>query len=397
MPISGLTKNALIPGAAMERARLRISPLYGLIEILAGWRNWQTQRSQKPPRAISYRFDSDTRHHLASSPKIHPWPGSCDSLAVVARLVRMTISIPQVVKLTAALLLPLAAASSQAQDWARARLDASPRHHEYVALKHGGRTVQAFVVYPEVKDKATVVILIHEIFGLSDWAKEMADELAGQGFIVVAPDLLSGFGPNGGGSSAFPSQDATIKAVSGLDPDVVNADLDAAADYGKHIPAANGKVATVGFCWGGSKSFAFAAHRKDLSASFVFYGQGPADVTSITAPVYGFYAGNDARIGATIPDTIAAMKTASKMYEPVTYDGAGHGFMRAGEDPANTVPGNKTAREQGFARLVKLLNGLQNKPAVRSTTHNYTLAKKSTGPAATCHDTGGPSAAGATM
>ena len=130
--------------------------------------------------------------------------------------------------------------------------------------------------YPEVKDKATVVILIHEIFGLSDWAKEMADELAGQGFIVIAPDLVSGLGPNGGGSSEFPSQDAAVKAVSGLDPNVVTADLDAAAEYGKHLPAANGKIATVGFCWGGGKSFAFATHRKDLSAAFVFYGPGPA-------------------------------------------------------------------------------------------------------------------------
>jgi carboxymethylenebutenolidase len=203
------------------------------------------------------------------------------------------------------------------------------------------------------------VILIHEIFGLSDWAKEMADELASQGFIVIAPDLLTGFGPNGGGSSEFPSQDATVKAVSGLDPDAVTADLDAAADYAKHLTAADGKVATVGFCWGGGKSFAFATHRKDLSAAFVFYGPGPADVSTITAPVYGFYAGNDARIGATIPDTVAAMKAAGKRYEPVTYDGAGHGFMRAGEDPGNTVPGNKTAREQGFARLVMLLKGMK--------------------------------------
>ena len=152
--------------------------------------------------------------------------------------------------------------------------------------------------------------------------------------------------------------DATTKAVSGLDPDVVNADLDAAADYGKKIPAANGKIAVVGFCWGGGKSFAFAAHRKDLSAAFVFYGPGPADVTTITAPVYGFYAGNDARIGATIPATTDAMKAAGKKYEPVTYEGAGHGFMRAGEDPTNTVPANKTAREQGFARLVKLLQAM---------------------------------------
>jgi carboxymethylenebutenolidase len=273
-----------------------------------------------------------------------------------ARLLRMRIS--PVVKLASIVLLAYAAIASQAQDWAKTRLDASPRHHEYVALKHDNRTVQAFVVYPEVKDKATVVILIHEIFGLTDWAKEMADELAGQGFIVVAPDLLSGLGPNGGGTSEFPSKDAAVKAVSGLDATVVNADLDVAADYAKHLPAGNGRIAAVGFCWGGGKSFAFAAHRKDLSAAFVFYGPGPADVTSITAPVYGFYGGNDARIGATIPDTVAAMKAAGKQFEPVTYDGAGHGFMRAGEDPTDTNPANKTAREQGFARLVKLLKGL---------------------------------------
>ena len=253
----------------------------------------------------------------------------------------------------------LAATSGRAQDWAKARLDASPRHHEYVTLKHQGRSVQAFVVYPEVREKAPTVVMIHEIFGLSDWAKEMADELAGQGFIVIAPDLLSGFGPNGGGSSEFPNQDAAVKAVSGLDPAGVVADLDAAADWAKQAPAGNGKIAVAGFCWGGGKSFAFATHRKDLSAAFVFYGSGPSDVSGITAPVYGFYAGNDARIGATVPDTTAAMKAAGKLFEPVTYDGAGHGFMRAGEDPSNANPANKTAREEGFARLVKLLHEMK--------------------------------------
>jgi carboxymethylenebutenolidase len=296
---------------------------------------------------------------------------------------------PPVLQLLALLLLlPLATSPLHAQDWAKTRLDASPRHHEYVALKHGDRTVQAFVVYPEVKTKAPVIILIHEIFGLSDWAKEMADELAGQGFIVVAPDLLTGFGPNNGGSDAFPSMDATTKAVSGLDAAVVNADLDAAADYGKKIPAGNGKIAVVGFCWGGSKSFAFAAHRKDLSAAFVFYGTSPADVTAITAPVYGFYAGNDARVGATVPATTEAMKAAGKKYEPVTYDGAGHGFMRAGEDPNNTVPGNKTAREQGFTRLVTLIKEMKSAPAANNVVHNNkTLAtQKSVAPAVQCHD-----------
>jgi carboxymethylenebutenolidase len=283
----------------------------------------------------------------------------------------MKPAIPRALVLLAAVLIySFAIAPLQAQDWAKARLEASPRHHEYVALKHGSRTVQAFVVYPEVKGKAPAVILIHEIFGLTDWAKEMADELAGEGFIVIAPDLLSGLGPNGGGSSEFASQDAAVKAVSALDPDAVNADLDAAADYAKHIPASNGKIASAGFCWGGGKSFAFAAHRPDLSAAFVFYGPPPSDVTTISAPVYAFYAGNDARIGATVPATVTAMKAAGKTYEPVTYDGAGHGFMRAGEDPTNTVPGNKTAREQGFSRLVTLLKQLNSAPSKSHHGHN---------------------------
>jgi carboxymethylenebutenolidase len=273
-----------------------------------------------------------------------------------------------------------------AQDWARTRLDASPRHHEYVALKLDNRSLQAFVVYPEVSTKAPVVILIHEIFGLSDWAKEMADELAGEGFIVIAPDLISGSGPNGGGSAEIATQDDRVKAVSALDPAQVTADLDAAADYGKHLPAANGTLAVVGFCWGGGKSFAFATHRHDLSAAFVFYGPGPSDVSGITAPVYGFYAGNDARIGATVPGTVEAMKAAGNKFEPVTYDGAGHGFMRAGEDPTNTVEGNKSAREEAYARLVKLLKGLKSSSRMMPSKPRGELAKKSTGTTMNCHE-----------
>ena len=270
----------------------------------------------------------------------------------------MKKTLPRVARYAAFLLLAFTAITIDAQDWAKARLEASPRHREYVQLKRDDRTIQALVVYPESKSKAPVVVLIHEIFGLTDWAKEMADELAGQGFIVIAPDLLSGFGPNGGGSSEFADQDARVKGVSGLDPGGVMADLDAAADYGKKLPAGNGKIAAAGFCWGGAKTFAFAAHRKDLSGAFVFYGTGPADVSGVTAPVYGFYGGNDARVDATIPDSEAKMKAAGKKYEPVTYDGAGHGFMRAGEDPGDTNPANKKAREEGFARLVKLLKAM---------------------------------------
>jgi carboxymethylenebutenolidase len=294
--------------------------------------------------------------------------------------------LPRTLRLLAgAILISLTAVSTQAQDWAKARLEISPRHHEYVALHHGSRTVQAFVVYPEVKGKVPVIVLIHEIFGLTDWAKEMADELAAKGYIVVAPDLLSGFGPNSGGSSEFSGQDAAVKAVSALDPAGVLADLDAAADYAKTIPAGDGKIASMGFCWGGGKSFAFAAHRKDLSAAFVFYGPGPADVTTVTAPVYGFYAGDDSRIGATVPGTIAAMKAAGKTYDWVTYDGAGHGFMRAGEDPGNTNSGNVAARDRAMTRLLKLLGDLKSPPQAANPSVSPIVHGKKVTASAACH------------
>ena len=247
-----------------------------------------------------------------------------------------------------------------AQDWAKAKLDASPRHHEYMPVKSGSRTVQVFIDYPEVKGKAPVVLLIHEIFGLTDWAREMADELAAEGYIVVEPDLLSGMGPGGGDTSSFTGQDAAVKAVSALDPAQVTADLNAAADYGKKLPSANGKLAVAGFCWGGGKSFDFATQRADLRAAFVFYGPPPPDaaMAGINASVYGFYAGNDARITATVPATTAVMKAAGKRYEPVVYEGAGHGFMRAGEAP-DATPDNRKAREEGFARLLTVLKTMK--------------------------------------
>jgi carboxymethylenebutenolidase len=333
--------------------------------------------------------------------------------------------------------------SAVAQDWAKANLAKSPRHGEYVTISEpSGRKLQAWVVYPEVKDKAPVVVMIHEIFGLSDWAREMADEVAGAGYIVVEPDLLSGFGPptamsyscdptncapgqmstrsrhgdagqyeltaaiatdqmghptlmlagyqNGqppqqyhgdhpvmaeaqqqesgmpyvparpGGTSAFPDQSAVTRAVSSLPYAQVMADLDAAADYGKRLPAASGKLFVVGFCWGGGKSFLFATHRHDLSAAFVFYGPPPATelMKNITAPVYGFYAQNDARITATVPKTQEQMKAAGKTYDPVVYDDAGHGFMRAGEAPdANAA--NAAARQAGFKKWLELMGGVR--------------------------------------
>jgi carboxymethylenebutenolidase len=229
-----------------------------------------------------------------------------------------------------------------------------------VNVASGGRKINTFVVYPEVSTKAPVIVLIHEIFGLSDWMKLQADELAAKGYIVVVPDLVSGVGPNGGGTHELfmstGTNDPVTKAVTSLDAVQVNTDLDAVSDYGKKLPSSNGKLAVVGFCWGGGKSFAFATHRADLSAAFVFYGPPPAAaaMSAINAPVYGFYGGNDARIGATIPQAIADMKAAGKFFEPVTYEGAGHGFMRAGQAP-DAKPADRAAYDQGFARLVKEL------------------------------------------
>lgn len=248
---------------------------------------------------------------------------------------------------------------ARAQDWAKTILDKSPRHQEWVKVKYGNRTVDAFVVYPEVSHKAPVILLIHEIFGLSDWARSMADDLAAMGYIVIAPDLLSGDGPNGGGTSAYPDQQSVIKAVSGLDPGTITADLNATADYALKFSSANGKLAVIGFCWGGGQSFRFATTRQGLSDAFVFYGPPPAADTmkNITAPVYGFYGGSDARISSTVPDAKTAMAAAGKTYDPIIYDGAGHGFMRAGEAP-DASPANAKAREEGLKRMTTLLKAM---------------------------------------
>lgn len=253
-------------------------------------------------------------------------------------------------------LLLLTAVSMPAQEWARAKLNKSPRHQEWVKLNSGSREVQAFVVYPEVKDKATTIVMIHEIFGLSDWAREMADELAAQGYIVVAPDLLSGAGPNGGGSDSYKDQSAVTKAVSALPPDQVTADLNAAVEYAKTIPSGNGKVVVAGFCWGGGQAFRFATNNKDVKAAFVFYGSPPKadDTAKINCPVYGFYGENDARITATVPKAAEQMRSAGKTYLPVIYDGAGHGFMRVGEAP-DASDANKKARDVAFQRWLDLM------------------------------------------
>ncbi|NWF86161.1 MAG: dienelactone hydrolase family protein [Bryobacteraceae bacterium] len=254
----------------------------------------------------------------------------------------------------------VATLTSLAQDWAKARLEKSPRHLEWVTVKHGDREVKCFIAFPEVKDKATAVVVIHEIFGLTDWVRGVADQLAEAGFIAIAPDLLSGSAPGGGGTAELGSGDAVRGAISKLPPDQITADLNATVAYVAKLPACNGKVAVAGFCWGGSQTFRFASNNKEIKAAFPFYGSGPdqaEEIARINCPVYGFYGGNDARVNATIPKSAELMKAAGKTYEPVTYEGAGHGFMRAGEAP-DASDANKKAREQAWKRWVELLKKL---------------------------------------
>lgn len=254
----------------------------------------------------------------------------------------------------------LMAVGSPAQDWAKAELEKSPRHLEWVEFKHGDREVKAFVAYPERAEKAPVVVVIHEIFGLTDWVRLVTDDLAAAGFIAVAPDLLSGSGPNGGGSESLPGVDDARKAIRELPDDQITADLKATVDYALKVPASNGKVAVAGFCWGGTQSFRFATNDDRPKEFYVFYGAGPDnkdELARIQAPVQGFYAENDARVNATIKASETAMEELGKTYLPVIYDGGGHGFMRAGQDPAGSVE-NRAARAKAWSRWKALLDKL---------------------------------------
>ncbi len=255
-----------------------------------------------------------------------------------------------------ALALTLTASSLLAQDWARATLEKSPRHREWATVKHDGRSVETFVAYPESKTNTPVILVIHEIFGMTDWVQDVADQFAAAGYIAIAPDLLSGMGPNDGGTSSF-GPNAVGQAISHLDPNQITADLNAAADYGLRLPSAQKKLFVTGFCWGGGQCFRFATNRADLSAALVFYGPPPPKdaMANIKAPVFGFYGGNDARIDATIPATKEEMKAAGKVYEPVVYEGAGHGFMRAGEQP-DVSEANAKARTEAWARIKQILS-----------------------------------------
>jgi carboxymethylenebutenolidase len=221
---------------------------------------------------------------------------------------------------------------------APSRLGSSPRHGEWVTIRtEGGDSLRAWVVYPERSTKAPVIIVVHEIFGLSSWVRGVADQLAADGFIAIAPDLLTMKNlPDGPDSVLAP---LAVTAIRTLDPGWVQQQLDAVAQYGTSLPAAQKKYGIVGFCWGGGVSFAHAVHAPSLGASVVYYGVSPAtaDLESVRAPVLGLYGGSDARVDATIPPADSALRRLGRTYEHAIYPGAGHGFLRqqGGMDGAN--------------------------------------------------------------
>jgi carboxymethylenebutenolidase len=241
------------------------------------------------------------------------------------------------------------------KDFGKDRLNNSPRHAEWVDIKSGDRTIKAFVVYPERKDKTPVVIVTQEIFGVTDWLRSLCDELAEAGVIAIAPDFLNG--------QKFEDADGAVKAVSALTPEQIKTVLDATSDYAlTKIPAGNGKLAICGFCRGGGWAFDYASENPKLKAVYSFYGTAlddPAKIAKIPCPVYGFYGENDERVNATIPKAEELIKAAGKKYEPVIYKGAGHGFMRSGEkDNPNFREADGKAHDEAWARWKKLLKQL---------------------------------------
>jgi carboxymethylenebutenolidase len=240
------------------------------------------------------------------------------------------------------------------------RIDESPRHHEWQDIEsEGGRKVHTWVVYPEADHPATVVLVIHENRGLTDWVRGVADQLAEAGYIAVAPDLLSGTAPGGGGTPEYGSEDKAIQGIYKLPQEQVTADLDAVYKYAKAMPAGDKNVAVGGFCWGGGQTFQYATHNPNIAAAFVFYGPAPKneeDYKKVAAPIYGFYGGKDFRISGEVPNVEKRMKDLGKEYDPVIYEGAQHAFMRLGEIAKDDSDPNRKAHDQAWERWKKLLS-----------------------------------------
>jgi len=252
------------------------------------------------------------------------------------------------------------AISISGQDFALKQLENSPRHHEWVKINYDNRDLHSFLAFPEDPSKALSVVVIHENRGLTDWVRSFADQLAAEGYLVIAPDFLSGFTKEYQKTEEFSSSDEARKAIYQLDPEQITSDLKAAVDYISTHGASNGKVVVAGFCWGGSQSFRFATNSNEIEAAMVFYGSPPetkAELSRITCPVYGFYGENDARINNTIPSTANTMDELDLVYDYMIYEGAGHAFMRRGDDPEGEMM-NKKARDEAFQRMVNILNSI---------------------------------------
>jgi carboxymethylenebutenolidase len=243
------------------------------------------------------------------------------------------------------------------QDYAVEQLKNSPRHHEWVDVKSGNRTVHCFAVYPERSYDVPSVIVIHENRGLTDWVRSFADQLAANGYIAIAPDLLSGFSAEKIRTSDFDNSDEARDAIYELDADQITSDLNTVQEYIASVPGSNGIVAVTGFCWGGTQTFRFATNNSEIVAALVFYGSAPDnpdDIKRITAPVYGFYGENDQRINATIPQTEELMNSEGKIYDYEIYEGAGHAFMRYADDPSSSAEIKKAGKD-AWARIKMIL------------------------------------------
>lgn len=235
-------------------------------------------------------------------------------------------------------------------------LKKSRQKGEWVNIAYsGGPAIKSWIAYPARADKAPVVIVIMEIFGLQDWIRAVADQLAEDGYIAIAPDLLSGMGPGGGGTAEIGGPDEARKVITGLTPAEAANRLKAVRAHALKMPQANGRTATVGYCWGGARSFEFAVAEPGLNAAIVFYGTSPAnaaDFAKIGAPVLGLYGADDARVNATIEPARAEMTRLGKVYETEIYDGAGHGFLRAQQDRGGA---NYRASEKAWPRVLAFL------------------------------------------
>ena len=239
---------------------------------------------------------------------------------------------------------------------AAARLEASPRHGEWVkfAVDPGSAdSVMAWVVFPQTSEKAPVVVVVHEIFGLQTWVRGVADQLAADGFIAIAPDFLSRV--RGAPSNVELSGDSARGLIGNVNTAERNRIISAAANYAMMLPAATQKYAVIGYCWGGTTTFAHAVNRgvNGFSGGVAFYGSPyttggsratasapavPATVNAdslrmINVPVMLLNGSKDARIGAMMPAIDSIMKAHGKTYSGVNYQGAVHGFLRAQDDP----------------------------------------------------------------